>query len=125
MVNGDNGDNKEKELYNKNFKKCPVCGSEETIAHEAWLDEIDAGRVPQSSRDLLVASDHKLNPLIDPAHPPKLTTAALEYIFDVCAECGTLRCSSVQKRVGVVGMQPPGQGRQGPMGGMMNFGRGN
>lgn len=121
----DNGDKEEKELYHLEFPKCPVCGSDATVTHEAWLDEIDAGRIPESSKDTLTATEHRITPLIDPKNPPKFTAGALEYIFDVCANCGTMRCSSVKKHVGVVGMTPgqQQQSRQGPpFGGMFKIG---
>jgi hypothetical protein len=66
------------------FKKCRVCGSEETVARKASQGII--------SENTFVALEHKITPLEQPMLAGVMVKA-IRYSNDACAGCGTWRCT--------------------------------
>ena len=108
------------------FKKCPVCGSEERVAQKAFDEEVAAGRAKAQPAAIfifqrIVADAQGLVGRITP--PPTLAA----YI-DVCAnpDCGCVYCFRVEKGKAVMQQQmPPGfPGGPGGMPQIPGFGKG-
>jgi len=108
------------------FKKCPVCGSEERVAQKVFNEEVAAGRAKAQLAGMfrfqtVVVDAQGLVSRITP--PPALIAHV-----DVCAnpDCGCVYCFMVQK--GKAAMQQPGfpggPGGPGGLPGIPGFGRG-
>jgi hypothetical protein len=71
------------------FPKCPSCGSEEKISEVGCVGLKESGKIPKETFTLL---DQKILPL----ETPTLAGVSVECIvtfYDVCAKCGTSRCT--------------------------------
>ena len=106
--------------YPREYKKCPACGSTETVAKRAKREEVNAGKwLP----DTPVRMFPVVTSMIDPKLASKiLSCTVLLSDFDICWECGLLYCVKVSKIQGIVQHQPmQGQGPGFPPG---SFGMG-
>lgn len=93
------------------IKKCPSCGSSETVTGLAWQEEADKGKV---DRDTPVAAEHLQVPLLDPSKSVGISSGILIIHIDYCANCGTRYCTRVEVVTGQVHVgSPPGGGMKG------------
>lgn len=89
------------EIIIAEFKKCRVCGCEETVAQKGAQ-----GVIPEGT---FVALEHKITPLEQPMLAV-VTVKAIRYSEDICVECGTKRCTRADLiQIPIQMLQQPGQ----------------
>lgn len=103
------------------FKKCPNCGSTETVAELAVQE---AEKTKGVRRETPFASLEKvIIPLANPGKTAKLTLPMVVCHYDVCANCGLRYCTKAEIidapiKFSLPGQPPPGMdfrgGRPGP-----------
>jgi uncharacterized Zn finger protein len=92
----------------KEYPNCPVCGGMETISHLAIKSQMESGRVKSGTFS-------SLRQQVTPLLPPMLAALTVECVlvhFDICAECGTERCTKAELIQAPVQARSP-QGSQG------------
>ena len=102
--------------FPKEFKECPICQHNETLARLAWEEMVAEGRVGESSKDLPVATRREGIPLIDPKRGLQLSAKILALSLDRCAKCGFEYCTNAEIVTGAVQMGAPPGGGQFPPG---------
>jgi len=88
------------------FPKCSVCGSEETISQLATAPLKASGKIAQGTFTLL---RQQVVPLEQPLLAA-ITVSCVVTLFDICAKCGTERCTLAQLIQAPVQMQPNPRG---------------
>jgi len=92
----------------KEFKKCPVCGSEKRVSQEGF-DKEEVNKLPNRITHM------KSEGIILPTSILSTTAPAIVMDFDVCSECGCFYAVKVSKQHIPVSMpqgnQPQGFGR--------------
>lgn len=83
------------------FKRCPLCGSEETAAKLACEGE------PGIDKDQFVCLKPEVTFIRHPSQTLGLAPAIISY-FDVCVKCGHYYCTKIEKKSLPVQIQVPG-----------------
>ena len=73
------------------FKKCPNCGSSDTVCRQACENE---SSIP---KDTFVSLEKRITPIQDFTKISLPTITVLVRHYDTCAECGLDRCTRVEK----------------------------
>lgn len=71
------------------FPKCPSCGSEEKVSELGCVALKDSGKIPKETFTVLKQE-------VVPIEQPMFAGVAVQCIvtfYDVCAKCGTPRCT--------------------------------
>ena len=88
------------------FPKCPICQSEDVVSTIAVAELKLSGKIPIEARS-------RLKTEVTPLETPTMIGVMAKTIathYDVCAKCGTPRCTYVEKlMVPVMPQQLPGQ----------------
>lgn len=74
------------------FPRCPVCDCEETISQIGTAELREKGKLTQDGFTLL---EQSIIPLEQPALAA-VTVSCIQTFYDVCAKCGTRRCTRAQ-----------------------------
>ena len=92
------------------FTKCPNCGGEHTLADDVLQKEIEKGRMAKETKAFLFQHQSIIAKPTGWLSAPIITT-----FYDVCVDCGTVRCTHAKIGTAVAGgknlpgMQPPTQ----------------
>ena len=106
----------EKELqFPMNFD-CPNCGSKRRIIEIIGNEEKAKGRIGQDVSTCLMPLR---NAVIDPRKPPLFTFPVIAVRLDVCADCGTVYASFINREQGSM---VPGKPPKGILPGLMQTG---
>lgn len=96
------------------FKKCPICGSSETVCGVAFKEEIAQGKVDAEFPGSL---EQRVIPKFTPGKVAGVTVDVIVRHYDNCAECGFEYCTKVEIVKAPIKMAPKGSGFGAPPGG--------
>lgn len=77
-------------LFLKEFSKCPICYSKETVCRLACADE------PSIQKDVFVSLDKVFTPIQDISKVVSPLVRGILVHYDVCANCGTRYCTRAE-----------------------------
>ncbi len=78
------------------WDKCPVCGCKETVDGKVKAEEVANGKM---GKDYEVYQFAQKAVIMDVTRPrPPLRVPMVTAVYDICANCGILRCVKVVKQ---------------------------
>lgn len=80
--------------YSVVFPKCWNCGSEELVSHQATAEEREAGTMPKDAVTYLTTEATLIG-----VSPISGMGKVIFVRYDVCARCGTRRCTRAERGV--------------------------
>ncbi len=85
--------------YSVVFPKCWNCGSEELVSQQATAEEREAGTMP---KDIYLTTEAT----IIGVSPISGMGKAILVRYDICARCGTRRCTKAERETVALGPPP-------------------